>query len=61
MSQITFNSQEEFEDAVMTVLKKRLDVEVSMSFGGTVTQVTLYDDKEFEIKKLICRDSTRDK
>ena len=61
MTQIVFNSQKEFEDAVMTVLNKRLDVDIKSTFGGTFTQVTLFDDKEFEIKKLICRDSTRDK
>lgn len=61
MAKITFNSQEEFEDAVMAVLDRRLDIDIKSYFGGTVVQVTLFDDKEFEIKKLLCSDSTRDK
>lgn len=39
MARITFNSQEEFENAVMKVLQQRLDIDVDKSFGGTTIRV----------------------
>jgi|JI10StandDraft_1071094.scaffolds.fasta_scaffold47987_7 hypothetical protein len=43
MSQITFNSQEEFEDAVMKVLQERLRIEVTGD--RTNILVELYDSE----------------
>lgn len=48
MSQITFNSQEEFEDAVMDVIKKRLVIWLGDSTyceGRRIT-VSLADDRD---------------
>ena len=43
MAKITFNSQEEFEDAVMKVLVKRLRIEVTG--GRTNILAELYDSE----------------
>ena len=45
MSQITFNSQEEFENAVMDVLANRLSVRLNTfeDFGDTMLELTLSD------------------
>lgn len=56
MTQIVFNSQKEFEDAVMEVLQQRLDIEVDKFFGGTTVRVRLVDVR-CDTKKLICQDS----
>lgn len=54
---ITFNSQEEFENAVMKVLQQRLDIEVNKSFGGTTVRVRLVDVRWGNTNKLICQDT----
>lgn len=56
MTQIIFNSQKEFDDAVMKVLQQRLDIEVNKSFGGTKVRVRLVDVGWGDTKKLICQD-----
>jgi hypothetical protein len=52
MAKITFNSQEEFENAVMEVLNKRLRVNLNTfeEFGDQMLEITLSDrinDKEY--------------
>lgn len=52
MSQITFNSQEEFENAVMEVLSKRLRINLNTfdEFGDHMLELVLNDsisEKEF--------------
>lgn len=49
MSQITFNSQEEFEDAVMDVIKKRLVIWLDNS--------TYCDDRRITVSLVDDRDS----
>ena len=45
MTQITFNSQEEFENAVMDVLANRLSVRLNTfeEFGDVMLELTLSD------------------
>lgn len=53
MTQITFNSQEEFENAVMDVLANRLSVRLNTfeEFGDTMLELTLSDkvDKDAQV------------
>lgn len=57
MARITFNSQEDFEDAVMAVLDKRLRIKIDAPCDTEHTKVFLVDQYSDKHASVITRDS----